>query len=302
MPRLSRRAVVLAAVLGGLGLVPGLAHAACKGVAPDQKLQNTFAQDIGRSLDQIREDGWMEFALYDDFRPWSWSEDGTPRGIDVDLANLIAADLGVKARIRLVTSSETLDADLLNYVYKGATVGGRVSDVMLHVPYDVEYACRFDQVVFTGQYAVERLAIAYGTADYPEKGPVPAVFRFDPVGVENDSISDFFLTSVAHGATADKVHRYKSTAAAMAGLSAHEVMAVMGPRAELDANLAPGLAVHEPPLLGLAKSKWTLGAAISLQHRPLAYAVDDAVASALEDGRIAAIFAGYGVDFRTPER
>lgn len=146
------------------------------------------------------------------------------------------------------------------------------------------------------------MAIAYGTADYPEKGTVPAVLRFDPVGVENDSISDFFLTSVAHGATADKVHRYKSTAAAMAGLSAHEVMAVMGPRAELDANLAPGLAVHEPPLLGLAKSKWTLGAAISLQHRPLAYAVDDAVASALEDGRIAAIFAGYGVDFRPPER
>ena len=172
MARLSRRGVVLAAVLGGLGLVPGLAHAACKGVAPDQKLQNTFTQDIGRSLDQIREDGWMEFALYDDFRPWSWSEDGKPRGIDVDLARLIAADLGVKARIRLVTSSETLDADLLNYVYKGATVGGRVSDVMLHVPYDVEYACRFDQVVFTGQYAVERLAIAYGTAGDPETGPV----------------------------------------------------------------------------------------------------------------------------------
>lgn len=292
----------LAFALLAAPLAPGLARAACEGVPPEQKLQNTPPQDIGRSLDRIREEGWIEFALYEEFAPWSWAEGGAPRGIDVEIAQLIAADLGVEARIRLVASGETLDADLLNYVYRGAVVGGHVSNVMLHVPYDVDYACRFDQVVFTGQYAVERLAIAYGQADYPEKGPVPAVFRYDPVGVDNDSISDFYLTSVAHGATADKVHRYRTTAAAMAGLAAGEVMAVMGPRAELDANLGAGQAVHEPPLLGLARSKWTLGAAVSFQHRPLGYALDDAIAAALADGRIAAIFAKYGVDFAPPER
>lgn len=294
--------VTLALGLGGAGLIPRAALAACEGVPPEQRLQNTAPRDIGRSLDRIREDGWIEFAVYEDFAPWSWEDGGTPRGIDVEIGQLIAADLGVEARFRLVTPGETLDADLLNYVYKGAAIGGHVSNVMLHVPYDVDYACRFDQVVFTGQYATERLAIAYGTADYPEKGPTPPVFRYDPVGVENDSISDFFLTSVAHGATADKVHRYKTTAAAMAGLGAQEVMAVMGPRAEIDANLAPGMAVHEPPLLGLARNSWTLGVAISFQHRPLAYAVDDAIAAGLADGRIGAIFASHGVDFRPPVR
>lgn len=302
--RPGRRGVLAAMVLAlaGLGFTPRPALAACEGVAPEQRLQNTAPQDIGRSLDRIREDGWIEFALYEDYRPWSWQEAGQPRGIDVDIARLIAADLGVEARIRLVTAGETLDADLLNYVYKGAAVGGHVSNVMLHVPYDVDYACRFDQVVFTGQYASERLAIAYDLASYPEKGPTPAVFRYDTVGVENDSISDFFLTSVAHGATADKVHRFKSTGAAMEGLARHEVMAVMGPRAEIDAAMAEGLAVHEPGLLGLARSKWTLGVAVSFQHRPLAYAVDDAIAAALADGRIAAIFAGYGVDYMAPVR
>jgi len=300
-----RRRGVFGAIAAICGLIltgPLPALAACEGLAPEQKLQNTFAQDIGRSLDRIRADGWIEFALYENFRPWSWEEDGKAKGIDVEIADLIATDLGVEARFRLVPAGETLDADLLNYVYKGAAIDGHVSDVMLHVPYDVKYACRFDQVVFTGQYATERLGIAYGTVDYPEKGPTPPVFRYDPVGVENDSISDFFLTSVAHGATADKVHRYKSTAAAMQGLAAHEVMAVMGPRAELDTNLTPGIAVHEPPLLGLARSKWTLGVAVSGQHRPLAYAVDDAIAAALEDGRIAAIFAKYGVSYQPPER
>ncbi|WP_341486155.1 transporter substrate-binding domain-containing protein [Thioclava sp. GXIMD4215] len=281
---------------------PLASYAACEGVAPEQKLQNTFARDIGRDLDRIREDGWIEVAMYEDFAPWSWEDGGKPRGIDVEIAQLIAQELGVTARIRMVTPGETLDADLLNYVYRGAVVGGHVSDLMLHAPYDVAYACRFDQVVFTGQYAVDRLAIAYKPADYPDKGPTPPVFRYDPVGVENDSISDFFLTSVAHGATADKVHRYPSTQAAMKGLEAGEVMAVMGPRAEIDAALQPDEAVHEPPLLGLARNSWTLGAALSMQHRPLAYAVDDAIAAGLEDGRIATIFKSYGADFRPPER
>jgi ABC-type amino acid transport substrate-binding protein len=294
------RARVLALVLAGLA--PVSAFAACEGVPPEQRLQNTAPQDIGRSLDRIREDGWIEVALYENFRPWSFTENGRPRGIDVDLARLIAADLGVEARIRLVAAGETLDADLLNYVYRGAVVGGHVSDLMAHVPYDVAYACRFDQVVFTGQYATERLAIAYKPLDYPEKAPTPPVFRYDPVGVENDSISDFFLTSVAHGATADKVHRYKSTGAAMAGLTAGEVMAVMGPRAEIEAELQPDQALHEPPFLGLARSSWTLGLALSFQHRDLGYAVDDAIAAALTDGRIAGIFANYGVDFRPPLR
>lgn len=292
----------LALTLALVGLAPLSVQAACEGVAPGQKPQNTPVQDIGRSFDRIRDEGWIEVALYEDYKPWSWEENGTAKGIDVDIAKLIAADLGVEPRIRLVQAGETLDADLLNYVYHGAAVGGHVSDLMIHVPYDVDYACRFDQVVFTGQYATERLAIAYDQASYPEKPPTPPVFRYDPVGVENDSISDFFLTSVAHGATADKVHRYKSTGDAMAGLAAHEVMAAMGPRAEIDANLAPGIGVHEPPFLGLAKQSWTLGVAVSLQHHDLGYAVDDAIAAALADGRIAKIFASYGVDFKPPVR
>ena len=299
------RAIITAAVLGagglaGFGALP--AFAACEGLAPEQKMQNTFAQDIGRTLDRIREDGWIEIAVYEDYAPWSWQENGKARGVDVEIAKLVAETLGVKATIRFVQADETLDADLRNYVYKGAVVGGHVSDLFMHVPYDVDYACRFDQVVFTGLYGEEHLAIAYSEAAYPEDKPTPAFFRFDTVGVENDSISDFYLGSVAHGAGADKVHRYKTTLEAMEGLRAGEVMAVMGPRAELEAGATEGIGLHEPPLLGLQRSKWTLGLALSFQHRPLGYAVDDAIAEALADGRIAAIFADYGLSFTPPLR
>ncbi|MGL4235106.1 substrate-binding periplasmic protein [Tabrizicola sp.] len=291
------RALFLAAMIAGLA---GPAFARCESVVPAERPQNTPYEDVGREFDAIVDSGWIEFAVYEDFRPWSWEQDGKAAGVDVEIGKLIAGALGVEARFRLVQAGENLDADLQNYVWKGAAIGGRVSDVMLHVPYDSDYACRVEQVVFTGQYVQDGVAIAYDAAKYPEKGPTPSYFRYDTVGVENDSISDFYLTSV--GQLGDTVHRYKSTLLAMDALAAGEIMAVMGPKGEIEGNLAPGITVHEPPMMGFERGHWTLGVGISEQHRDLAYAVDDAVASALADGRIAAIFAAHGMSFGPPER
>ncbi|SLN25308.1 Bacterial extracellular solute-binding proteins, family 3 [Aquimixticola soesokkakensis] len=295
----SRTGILLAA---GLALVAGPALARCEDFVAQEKPQNTFAQNIGRSFETIEEEGWIEFALYEDFAPWSSLVAGEPQGIDVDIARLIAAELGVEPRFRLVAASETLDADLRNYIWKGAIVDGHVSDVMLHVPYDSAFTCRVEQAVFTGQYGAEALAIGYDRATYPDKGPVPAYFRFDPVGVENDSLSDFYLSSIGNGTMAAGIHRYRDTAAAMAALAAGEVGAVMAPLAQIEAALTPEMAVHQPPLVGLARGQWTVGVAVSQQHRDLGYAVDYAIETALADGRIAAIFAAAGVSHLTPER
>lgn len=288
-------ATVLALLLAG----PAAAQPAplCADYIPQARPQNTFPQDVGRSLDRIREQGWIEIAVYEDFPPWSFEDGGAPQGIDVDLAHLIGEGLGVETRIRMVQAGESLDQDLLNYVYRGAAVDGHVSSLFLHAPYDPAYACRFDQVTFTGIYAEETLAIAYRQADYPDKAPVPAYFRYDTVGVENDSISDFYLTSLV-GAAGDKVRRFRSSAAAMEALAAGEVMAVMGPATELEGLAAEDVLVHTPPLVGLERSAWTLGVALSSQHRPLGYEVDAIIGEAAADGRLAAIFARHGASYR----
>lgn len=288
----------LLSVALAIGLCDG-AQARCEDYVPQAKPQNTASQDMGREFDRIIEDGWIEFALYEDYAPWSYEEAGQVKGVDVEIGRLIAADLGVEPRFRLVPAGENLDADLRNYVWKGGLIGGRVSDVMLHVPYDSAYTCRVEQVVFTGQYATDTLAIAYGLDDYPEKGPTPPVFRYDTVGVENDSISDFYLTSFAGS---DKIRRYASTTVAMEALAAGEVMAVMGPRSQLDGGLTDRLAVHQPPFLGLARGSWTVGLAVNHQHRDLGYAVDDAIAAGLADGRIEQIFQDFGLTFLLPDR
>ncbi len=246
------------------------------------------------------ERGWIEFALYEDFPPYSYLENGKPTGVDVEIARLIAEAIGVEPRFRLVAAGDNLDADLRNYVWKGAIIDGYVSNVMMHVPYDGEYACRVEQVVFTGQYASERIAIAFDEASYPEDPPIPAYFRFDPVAVENDSLSDFYLSSLAGGQLLGQIHRYPDIEAGMAALRAGEVKAAMGPLGQLEVGLTDGIAVHEPPLPGLAASSWTLGVAVHMSARDLGYAVDDAIYSALSSGKLAEIYEAHGLTFQPP--
>jgi ABC-type amino acid transport substrate-binding protein len=184
---------------------------------------------------------------------------------------------------------------------------------MLRVPDESTYACRHEQVVFTGQYANETVAIAYAKSAYPDAvqvpdedgrhpdAPVPAFFRFDTVAVENDSVADFYITGQV-GAAVSNVKRFKTMRAAMEALAAGETMAAVGPRGQLEWKLPDGLAVHKPLMPGFSVGTWTLGVAVHHSHRDLAYAVDDAIAAALADGRIAAIHQALGLTFLPPAR
>lgn len=295
-------ALTVAVAALAAAFAPSAAFAAdpCADYVPQERPQNASRDIVGQDLDRILERGFMTFAVYEDYPPYSWQENGEDRGVDVEIARLIAEAIGVDARFDFVTSGETLDADLRNHVWKGPVVGGAVSNVMMRVPYDPRFACRVEQVVFTGLYAEESIAIAYRRDAYPDDPPVPAYFRFDSVAVENDSISDFYLTSFPGGQLAQNIRRYRDMTEAMAALSDGEVKAAMGPRSQLDFGLAEGIGVHQPPLPGFSAGHWTLGVAVHFAYRPLAYAVDDAIYAALEDGRIAGIYERYGLSFTPP--
>lgn len=284
-------------------LIAGEAAARCADFVPQPKPQNASRDIVGAELDAIIDRGWIEFAVYEDYPPYSYREGGEPKGVDIEIGRLIAEDLGVKPRFMFVAAGENLEADLRHFVWKGPIVGGRVANVMLHVPYDSDFTCRVEQVVFTGQAYKEEIAIAYAKAAYEDdEKPVPAYFRFDAVAVENDTIADFYLTGLAGGQLRDNIRRYPSYTAAMAALRGGEVKAAMGPRAELEAGMDDAIAIHQPPLPGFARSSWTLGVGVNFRYRPLAYAVDGAVQTALEDGRIEAIFAEFGLTWTAPER
>lgn len=310
MRRRTACAVVAAAGLSALAALPAFAR--CEGVAPGARPQNTTRGFVGQTLDEIIDRGWIEIAVYEDFPPYSWQDDGTPRGVDVEIGRILAESLGVRPEFRFVQAGETTQTDLMAYVWRGTVQKEPVSNVMMRVPYNSTFSCLVEQVVFTGQYAAEEIAIAYRKDAYPdavagddprhEGAPVPAYFRFDTVAVENDTIADFYLTAFPGGQIGQNIRRFRTMAEGMAALRAGEVMAAMGPRAQLQHGADEGVAVHQPPMPGFALAKWTVGLAIHQSHRDLGYALDDAIAAALADGRIAAIFADYGLTFTPPDR
>jgi ABC-type amino acid transport substrate-binding protein len=293
----------LLATLLGIAILaasPMAAHARCENVVPGQKPQNASRDIVGKELDEIVDRGFIEFAVYENFAPYSWEEKGKPRGTDIEIGRLIAEELGVEPRFNFVAAGETVDHDLRNYIWKGPIVGGRVSNVMLHVPYNSDFDCRNEQAVLTGHYFNEKIAIAYRRDAYKDDPPTPAYFRFDLVGVENHTIADFYLSGFARGQLLPNIRRYATPGEAMAALAAGEIKAVVGAKAELEHGLTPELDVHSPPMPGFALGEWTLGVAVNFRYRPLAYAVDDAIRAGVEDGRIAAIFEDYGLSYRPP--
>lgn len=301
---------LLAAGVSTLAAAPVLAR--CEGVVPGARPQNTAREYVGQTMDEIIERGTLTVAVYEDFPPYSWLEGDTPKGVDIEIGHILAESLGVTPEFRFVQAGETLQVDLMSYVWRGTVQKEPVSNVMLRVPYDSAFTCLVEQVVFTGQYAAEDIAIAYRQEAYPdavagddprhEGAPVPAFFRFDTVAVENDSIADFYLTAFPGGDLAGNVRRFRTMAEAMAALAAGETMAAMGPRAQLELGAVAGVAVHQPSLPGFAKARWTVGLAVHHSHRDLAYALDDAIVAALADGRIEAAFARYGLRFSPPDR
>lgn len=309
------RALVLGlVVLAGAAASAAPAAARCEDVAPGQRPQNTAREFVGQSLDDIVARGTLNIAVYEDFPPYSYEVDGRPEGIDVEVGRILAESLGVAPVFRFVQAGETVEVDLMSYVWRGTVQKEPVSNVMMRVPYSSAFTCRVEQVVFTGQYAREEVAIAYRQSAYPDAvpggegrhdgAPTPAFFRYDTVAVENDSIADFYLTAFPGGQVAPNVRRFPDMAGAMAALAAGETMAAMGPRAQLQHAAPAGgdIHVHQPPLPGFSLGAWTVGIAVHHSHRDLAYALDDAVAAALADGRLARIFAARGLTFTPPER
>ncbi|MDP4031976.1 MAG: transporter substrate-binding domain-containing protein, partial [Pseudorhodobacter sp.] len=250
------RSLAIALGLGAAVLAAAPAFARCENVAPGQRPQNTARQFVGQTLDDIIARGTLNIAVYEDFAPYSWLEGDAPKGVDIELGRILAEGLGVEPVFRFVQAGENLQSDLMNHVWRGTVQQEPVSNVMLRVPYNSEFTCLVEQVVFTGQYAKEQIAIAYSLAAYPdavasdtdrhEGGPVPAFFRFDTVAVENDSIADFYLTAFPGGQIGPNMRRFRAMAQGMDALAAGEVMAAMGPLAQLEFGTTDGVAVHRP--------------------------------------------------------
>lgn len=256
------------------------------------------------SLEKVYERGALEIAAYRDYPPFSYREGRKRVGIDLDLGKALAEKLGVNLSVRMIGADENMEDDLRNNVWKGHYVGGGTVDVMMHVPFDPAYAEENDLVRFLTPYYREQIALVSN----PETvGRIEAVGELEGkrIGVELDTLADFYLVSGRQGDLADDVVHYTNLTQAAEALKAGEIDAIYGPQAEFEGILGKDLGNYDVsylPTPGLRRNFWDVGLAIRINHKALAAEVVQAMSELRESGAIRDIFAKYGVSYRDPSQ
>jgi ABC-type amino acid transport substrate-binding protein len=269
------------------------------------------ATAFSRSYDDIIESNEIVIAVYSDFQPFSYIENGDEKGIDVDLAQVIAKKLGVKLRLRWMTADETVDDDLRNNLWKGHFLNRTVADLMLRVPYDKEYSLLRDDIgelvhqhvhIFA-PFHTESWKIIFNREKI-ESVETIAVFQYHDIGVEVDSIPQFYLTSAFQGRMRDRAKQYPSITEAISAMTESKVDAVMGLTSQIShyqgelSETSYPLAKNAFPMIG--RQQWDIGMAVKADYRQLGYAVADIVESMIKTGEIEKVFAKYNVIYKIP--
>ncbi|PCM44549.1 amino acid ABC transporter substrate-binding protein [Marinobacter sp. ANT_B65] len=265
-----------------------------------------------RTYDIVVASGFLKVGMYENFPPYSFEQDGVARGIDADIGRYIAKELGVEFQPHWIVPDETLGDDLRNNVWKGHYLAKRrLADVMMRVPYDKKFAYMQDstgeymneQVVLFGPYQQEQWQIGFNPEMIQDVSTI-ALFQYHPIGVEIDTLPDFYLSSTLGGRLRNQVHHFPNVATAFDKLEAGEVSAVMGMRAEIDFEMqqraGSGLKTASNGFPGIGKQVWDVGVAVKHTHRQLGYAIEAIIDQMVRNGEMEALFGRYGLRYTIP--
>lgn len=265
----------------------------------------SFSQ--ARPLDDIVKSGYIDVAVYDDFAPFSWKDaDGQYRGIDIDIARELAKSIGVEMRVLMRQAGENLDADLRANIWRGDIVGLKMADVMMHVPQDRglqelqpgESEPRNDLVHFCCKYQLQTFAEIVDPEEIT--GKTFAQFVYKKIGVEVDTVPDFFLTSAFGGQLMNSIVRSVTFARAMLGFENRDVPAVMATRAQVEwilKNTSRKAKIVQYPTPDIIRKDWPVGLAVRTDSRDVGYAFELELEKLAASGRLKEIMASYGVTY-----
>lgn len=252
-------------------------------------------------LDKILEKDFIEFAVYESFPPWSYKdENGRIKGISIDIAKAIGNELGVQTGFKMMLADESMEDDLRNMVWKGHYLAGPPADVMLHAPYDINFAKANDKVIFTQPYFKEVVAFVINPNRIRSSRELE-IFRKEKIGVETATLSDAYLLGAYGGQLRNNVMHYATVSKAIDAMMQSEISAVMANRGELEYSLAQYdnheflLTKFQTP--GLSVEGWSLSAAISVQSPILASKVNEIIGKLKSNGKIEEIFIKNGLSF-----
>lgn len=265
----------------------------------------SFSQ--ARPLDDIVKSGYIEVAVYDDFAPFSWKDaDGQYRGIDIDIARELAGSIGVELRIMMRQAGENLDADLRANIWRGDIVDRKMADVMMHVPQDRglqelqpgEVDPRNDLVHFCCKYQLQTFAEIVDPDEIT--GKTFAQFVYKKIGVELDTVPDFFLTGAFGGQLANSIVRAPTFSKAMQSFEEGDVTAVMATRAQAEwilKNTRRKARIAQFPTPDIIRKDWPIGLAVRTDSRDVGYEFEQVLEKLAASGKLEEIMAAYGVTY-----
>jgi ABC-type amino acid transport substrate-binding protein len=256
---------------------------------------------VARPLDSVREAGALRVAVYSNYKPYSWVQDGKNVGIDVEIAGALAKSLGVKLDLFELRADDNLDDDLRNGVWRGTVFGAAPGDVMMHVPYDKRIEEKNDRVVVAAPYHVDGLALAVDPAKAAEALDL-SLFLHEKVAVDVGTLADMILISAFDQKVLPNVVHERGTERAADAFERGEVAAFYGEASAVQAFAKQGA---RPFAILYPKTKvgadWSVGVAVRSDSRDLGAYVGDAMDKMQTSGEVASIFAKYGVEWRRPQ-
>jgi len=264
-----------------------------------------------RSLEEIHDSNEIIIAVYENFPPYSYMEDGVEKGIDIELGKLLAKSLNVKPKWYWTGSDENLEDDLRNVIWKGHLIHRTKADVMLRVPFDYKFIRQRDKstgelsnelVVMKAPYHAESWVIATDKEKIPKINSL-AQFQFNTVGVELDTLPDAHFTYSFQGKLKANVRHYVSIFNASEDLKNGKINAVAGLKSQLEyflnyKNNQDKYYMSEK--IDYVKSKWDIGIAVSHEFRALGYEIEGLIEEYYKKGLLKEIFEKYNVSYEKP--
>lgn len=252
------------------------------------------------NLDKIKERGVLTVAVYDDLPPFS--TDKGLGGIDALIAQAIAAQLGVKAKLLPFPGGEDMEDDLRFMVWKGHYLGYGPADVMLHVPVERPLMNANPQVTIFAPYWRERVMLARNRELVPAVESLDALKPYD-IGVSGQTLAGWLMANADGGALQPRLRTtYKDGVAAAQALLKGEVQVVGGMNSELLHVLGQDkrFAVEPLPSPRVSRDGWAIGCAVKRDAEPLAQAVATAMNTLSDSGELRKIFQTAQLEWRRP--
>lgn len=268
---------------------------------------NLFA----RNIDDIKASGEIIIAVYENFPPYSFIENGEPKGIDIELGKKIANSLNVEPKWNFTGTGESLADDLRNNIWKGNSVHKNKADIMFRVPYDYDYlrltdkstgALQNNLVTIKAPYQSEKWIIATHKEIIPQINTL-AVFAYQTIGVEIDMLPDLHLSGFANGLLRNNIKHYVKFDEAIADFKEGKIDSIAGLKSQLEYLLDYKnnkdkyyLSENIPQM----QSQWDLAIAASSNYKDLSYHIDNVINEAFSNNEIKEIFNKYGIEYTAP--